>query len=129
MGMAFTEALRPLGTTPSQAGVLLRIHRHPDANMAKLAELASVTPQTMHRTVIGLERRKLVQRTQLPGDRKSIYLSLTPAGANVLSQAEAVLKTEQDPLAQTFNAQELDILFGLLQRFEAAFKRPERQHS
>jgi hypothetical protein len=52
MGMAFTEALRPPGITPSQAGVLLPIDRYPDMNMAKSADVASVTPQTMYRFVI-----------------------------------------------------------------------------
>jgi len=129
MGMAFTEALRPLGITPSQAGVLLHIDRYPDMNMAKLADVASVTPQTMHRLVVGLERRELVQRNQRVGDRKSIYLSLTSAGADVLSRAEAILKAEQEVLRRTFNVQESDALFGFLQRFEAAFQRPERRHS
>jgi DNA-binding MarR family transcriptional regulator len=129
MGMAFTEALRPLGITPSQAAVLLHVDRYPDLNMARLAEVASVTPQTMHRIVVGLERSKLVHRNQRAGDRKSIYLSLTPAGADVLSQAEAILKAEQEVLRNTFSVQELDAFFDFLQRFEAAFQRPERRHS
>ena len=93
--------------------------------LAKLADVALVTPQTMHRLVVGLERRELVHRNQRAGDRKSIYLSLTSAGADVLSRAEAILKAEQEVLRQTFNVQELDVLFGFLQRFEAAFQRPE----
>lgn len=129
MGMAFAEALRPLGITPSQAGVLLRIDRYPDINMAKLADVASVTPQTMHRIVVELERRDLVHRNQKAGDRKSVYLSLTPAGADVLSQGEAILKAEQEVLKQTFSARELGAFFGLLRRFETAFQSPERRHS
>ncbi len=128
MGMSFSEALRPLGITPSQAGVLLHIDRYPDVNMARLADVASVAPQTMHRIVVGLERRELVHRNQRTGDRKSIYLSLTPAGADVLSQAEAILRAEQEVLRQAFNPQELDAFFDFLQRFEAAFQRPERRH-
>ena len=128
MGMSFSEALRPFGITPSQAGVLLHIDRCPDVNMARLADVASVAPQTMHRIVVGLERRNLVHRKQRAGDRKSIYLSLTPAGADVLGQAEAILKAEQEVLRQAFNPQELDDFFDFLQRFEAAFQRPERRH-
>ncbi len=128
MGTSFREALRPLGITPSQAGVLLHIERYPDVNMAGLADVASVAPQTMHRIVVGLERRDLVRRDQRAGDRKSIYLSLTPAGAELLVRAEAILKAEQDVLRQTFDAQELAALFAFLQRFEAAFQRPERRH-
>lgn len=75
MSVNFTEGLRPLGITPSQAGVLLHIDRYPDENMAGLAEVAFVTPQTLHRIVVGLEKRELVYRDQRPGDRKSVFLS------------------------------------------------------
>jgi DNA-binding MarR family transcriptional regulator len=129
MGMAFAEALRPLGITPAQAGVLILIDRYPDTNMAKLADVASVTPQTMHRIVVGLERRDLVHRNQKAGDRKSVYLSLTPAGADVLDQAETILKAGQEVLGKTFSAQEMGTFLDLLQRFETAFQRPERRDS
>jgi DNA-binding MarR family transcriptional regulator len=127
MGVSFTEGLRPLGITPSQAGVLLHIDRYPDVNMAGLAQVAVVTPQTMHRIVVGLERRELVHRDQKVGNRKSVFLSLTTQGVDVLHQAEVILRARQRVLRKTFSVKEIDAFTAFLVRFEAAFQDPERQ--
>ena len=125
MSVNFTEGLRPLGITPSQAGVLLHIDRYPDENMAGLAEVAFVTPQTLHRIVVGLEKRELVYRDQRPGDRKSVFLSLTTEGVDVLHQAENILRAKQEVLRKAFSIKEIDAFTVLLQRFEAAFQDPK----
>lgn len=129
MGKAFTEALRKLGVTPAQVGVLLHIDRFPEITMAKVAETALITPQTMNRIVTGLERRRLVDRRKKDGDRKSFYLSLTPLGKEILGNAEVVLKDEQDRLQQVFTPQELSTLYSLLQRFEAVFSKADGDES
>lgn len=129
MGVSFTKALWPLGITPSQAGVLLHIDRYPDVNMAGLAEVTSVTPQTMHRIVVGLEKRELIHRDQRAGDRKSVFLSLTTEGGGVLRQAEIILKARQEVLGKTFSVKEIDAFTVFLQRFETAFQDPERRRS
>lgn len=123
MGVTFDTVLRPLGITASQIGVLLYIDRYPEATMAKLADLAAITPQTMHRLVIGLERHSLIQRNRKSDNKKSYYLSLTLAGTQLLRQAEIILKAEQDVLKEYFQPQELDTLYLLLQKFEAAFQK------
>ncbi len=127
MGKAFTKALRPLRITPAQAGVLLNIDRFPEITMAKVADIAFITPQTMYRIVVGLERRKFVLRNKKEGDRKSFYLSLTPAGKDLLNQAEAILRDEQDVIQQAFSPQEMDTLYALLERFEAAFSKTQKE--
>jgi DNA-binding MarR family transcriptional regulator len=121
MGVVFDAALRPLGITAAQAGVLLHLDRYPRATMAELSRLASVTPQTMHRLVVGLERRGLVQRRQLADDRKALEVAVTAEGAEILAAAEVVLMREQDVVLGHFTPQELDQLAGFLDRFERVF--------
>jgi DNA-binding MarR family transcriptional regulator len=121
MGIVFDAALRPLGITAAQAGVLLHLDRFPKATMAELSRLASVTPQTMHRLVVGLERRGLVQRRKLDDDKKALKVVITENGAEVLCQAEAVLKIEQDPILEYFNHSELDHFAEFLERFDQVF--------
>jgi DNA-binding MarR family transcriptional regulator len=127
MGKAFSKVLRPLRITPAQAGVLLHIDRFPEITMAKVADIASITPQTMQRIVMGLEHRKLVQRNKKEGDRKSFYLSLTPSGKDLLDKAEAILKDEQSIIKEEFSPQELDTLYSLLERFESAFSKTRKE--
>jgi DNA-binding MarR family transcriptional regulator len=121
MGTVFDAALRPLGITAAQAGVLLHLDRYPRATMAELSRLAAVTPQTMHRLVVGMERRGLVQRQRLDDDRKSLKVEITGQGAELLGRAEVTLMKEQDALLESFTSPELDQLAGLLDRFERVF--------
>jgi len=121
MGMVFDGALRPLGITAAQAGVLLHLDRYPGATMAELSRLASVTPQTMHRLVVGMERRGLVCRRPLDDDRKSLEVAITGKGAELLGRAEVALMREQDGLLECFTASELGQFAAFLDRFERVY--------
>ncbi len=122
MGMAFEKALQPIGVTHAQVGVLLAISRKPDATMAELARFIAVTPQSFHRIAIALERRGLIQRVRKADNQKSYYLRLTTEGKKLEERAEVPLKIVQDKLMSQFTPQELDELYTLLVKFEAAFK-------
>jgi DNA-binding MarR family transcriptional regulator len=100
-----------LGITVAQANALLHLDRYPEATMARLA---SVAPLTMHRVVVGLKRRGFVRRQPLERDNKSLTVSITDTGAEVLGRATAVLKKGQDLLLTRFTESELNLLGGLL---------------
>jgi MarR family transcriptional repressor of mepA len=121
MALVFEAKLRPLEVTTSQAVVLLAIDRNPDATMARVARSVAITQHTFQRIVAGLERRGLVVRESRGGEQKSLYLSLTSSGTQLLRRTEAILKAEQDVIREHFDAQELQTLYMLLQRFEAIF--------
>ena len=70
--------------------------------MADLSRLAAVTPQTMHRLVVGMERGGLVRRHRLDDDRKSLKVAITGKGAELLGRAELALMKEQDALLECF---------------------------
>ena len=121
LGLVFDAALRPIGITAAQAGVLLHLDRYPTATMAELSRLASVTPQTMHRLVVGLERRGLVERRQLSPDRKALEVTVTEQGTDVLRKAEVVLGRAQDALLDEFTPSELDQFAEFLTRLERVY--------
>lgn len=122
MGMAFEKALKPIGITHAQVGVLLAISRRPDVTMAELARFIAVTPQSLHRIAVTLEHRGLIQRFHKADNQKSFYLRLTAKGKQLEERAEVPLKAEQDKLKDKFTLQELDGLYTLLVKFEATFK-------
>lgn len=121
MGMVLDAALRPLGITAAQAGVLLHLDRYPRATMAELSRLAAVTPQTMHRLVVGMERGGLVRRHRLDDDRKSLKVAITGKGAELLGRAELALMKEQDALLECFTPSELGQFAEFLDRFERVY--------
>jgi len=121
LGVALDGAVRPLGITAAQANVLLHLDRYPAASMADLARLASVTAQTMHRLVVSLERRGYVRRRPLDGDKKTLEIAITGAGAEILRDAERALRREQDLLLVQFTSEEIVRFREFLERFERTF--------
>lgn len=119
-------ALRPTGVTGPQGRALLFLGRYPDATMAELSRLASVSPQSMHRLVVGLERQGLVQRRRIAGDDKALGLSVTAEGADVVRRAEAVLAEIHDAVLGAFDDAELRRLLDVLERVEDACRRHAR---
>ena len=80
-----------------------------------------MTPQTMHRIVVGLQRRGLVTRAPAVGDRKSLAVSITGPGRAVLAKTETALRVKQDILLCDFSQSEFDLFFEFLGWFERAF--------
>jgi len=122
LGLLFADALRPLGITAAQVGVLLHLDRFPGVAMPHLVTAVAVTPQTMHRIIISLEKHDWIERRRRADNKKTYYISLTSTGKIMLQRAEAVLKSSQDELKQHFTSKELKTLHDLLQRFEATIK-------
>ena len=76
----------PLLSVP-QFRVLTYLNRVPGAPLASVAEHLGVTRSTASAIVDRLVRRKLVNRTEDPQERRCVVLTLTAAGAQHLQQA------------------------------------------
>ena len=70
-----------------QFRVLAFLSRRPGAPLSGVAEHLGVTRSTASAIVDRLVRRKLVNRAVHPEERRSVVLTLTPAGAQHLQQA------------------------------------------
>jgi DNA-binding MarR family transcriptional regulator len=70
-----------------QFRVLTFLSRRPGAPLSSVAEHLGVARSTASATVDRLVRRKLVSRTAHPEERRSVVLTLTPAGAQHLQHA------------------------------------------
>ena len=80
------RAERPAGSQPlARLGVLAQLHQRGPASAGALAVSAGVQPQTLTRTLAGLEHDGLVSRQADPADRRRALLALTSAGREVLA--------------------------------------------
>jgi DNA-binding MarR family transcriptional regulator len=70
-----------------QFRVLTYLSRRPGVPLSRVAEHLGVARSTASATVDRLVRRKLVSRTSHPEERRSVVLTLTPAGADHLQHA------------------------------------------
>ena len=87
-GAALYDALRDLGITPSQYGVMQALVRLEKASSAELARAVFVTPQAMTGLIAGLERQGYIRRKPLKSSRV-IEATLTSVGRRVFAEATA----------------------------------------
>jgi DNA-binding MarR family transcriptional regulator len=96
--LRFSEtAARQIGITPQQHQVLLAIAGFPGRDQITMSELAERL-QIQHHSAVGLVNRLaaqgLVGREPGTEDRRQVYVSLTPAGSQILAQLSAAHREE-----------------------------------
>ena len=92
-----------------------------DERSSLLAERPAVAKPTITAVVDGLVDRSLVAREAVAGDRSSIRVALTPAGAAALRGAEQEMG---ETLGRIFeHARERDVLLGALLDLDDALAR------
>ena len=76
----FRRRLEPIGVTPLQAGVMLYLHRHPDAKMKDTAAAMGVRSPTLTDVIDALVRKRLVTRQRALHDTRTLCLRLSRQG-------------------------------------------------
>ncbi len=101
------QAVNGLRLTTAQYMVLSMLgHREP-LSSAQLSRRFSVTPQTMFKLIATLKRKGLVSRRSMNGDRRSLHVSLTPAGRRVLAVCEQAVGALEANLFRNFSGGQL----------------------
>jgi DNA-binding MarR family transcriptional regulator len=87
--MRLARRLRQMKTddtlTTSQLATLATLDRHGPLTLGELAAHEHVQPPSMTRIAAALEAAELVRRTAHPSDGRQVLLTVTPAGARLLS--------------------------------------------
>jgi DNA-binding MarR family transcriptional regulator len=105
-----------------QFRVLTFLSRRPGAPLSSVAEHLGVTRSTASATVDRLVRRKLVSRTTHPEERRSVVLTLTPAGAQHLQHAREAASTRMAKVLAGLPAADLIRVTQGLTLLGSAFK-------
>lgn len=103
-----------LSTTQFQALAILRSTQPVTAMV--MAGMLRIAGPTATRAIDSLERRGLVAKERDPQDRRIVWLTLTPEGAQVL---DATHQRQQDwihKILQSLSADEVDMLSILLEK-------------
>jgi len=110
----FEDECRAVGLTPAQFGVLTVLETHPGLGQSSLARGLGFDKVTVLRVLRGLETRGLVAR-EAPDGKRSVSVSLTPAGQEVLSQAQKPAEKAYRRLMAPLDKDQQDQLLTLLQ--------------
>jgi DNA-binding MarR family transcriptional regulator len=89
------RALRPLGLTSAQYGVLAALHSLSMAgarpSQRELADVVGLEPMFVSRLARALERRRLLERRSREDDPRALQLALTARGVEVVTAARAIV--------------------------------------
>ena len=76
----FRRSLEPLRVTPLQAGMLLFLHRHPEARLTDAAAALRVNPPTLSVVLTDLVRKRWVAKRRSVTDSRVVHLRLSRQG-------------------------------------------------
>jgi DNA-binding MarR family transcriptional regulator len=112
------KALGGVGLSLAKFGVLARlVEAGEPLPLGSLAERCSCVRSNMTQLVDRLEAERLVERVQVPNDRRSILATLTPAGRDLYDEARRALESADEELFASLGDVERAALKLLLQRF------------
>ena len=110
------EALRPLGLTTPQYGVLCALEAQPGLSNARLARALFVTAQTMHGVLSNLEREGLVERQAASENGRAKHGTLTARGTERLDEAHGAVERVEARMMDALGAGEATRLTASLLR-------------
>jgi DNA-binding MarR family transcriptional regulator len=88
----FRKILEPICVTPLQAGVLLFLSRHADANLTDTAIALGVKPPTLSTVVTDLMRKRWITKSRSVADTRAVCLSLRRRGEALARRIEGQVR-------------------------------------
>jgi DNA-binding MarR family transcriptional regulator len=124
----FHDVLAPLELEPSQFAVLRAVGFSEGSSQQALAEGLHISASHMVAIVDERERRALLERRPLAGDRRVRSLHLTGAGKKLLARAFELAKQFEQLLSKPLSAQERSQLLGFLDQMAEALELQPGAH-
>jgi DNA-binding MarR family transcriptional regulator len=113
------RAVRPLGLTAQQIGVILMLSCNRAHTPYELSRAMSYDSGSMTRMLDRLEKKGFIVRTRSDADRRMVRLELTPHGREVAQQLPRLGAAVLNEQLQGFTAGDVATLTGLLGRLIA----------
>ena len=107
------------GLTLSQYALLSGLARRPSARVRDLAAEAGITASTATRILDTLERRRVIDRVRVPEDRRTVTVTLTGQGRELLREQDEWLRARQRQFFEGLPAEEQELAPDLLMRLAA----------
>ncbi|MBV8664264.1 MAG: MarR family transcriptional regulator [Hyphomicrobiales bacterium] len=115
--------LRAFGLDYQRWRVMAVLNEETDCSMRRLSDLSSVDRTTLTRTLNLMQEEGLVTRRLRASDRRSVSVSLSPHGRQLLKQILPIVLGQSERALAGFTAQEFDELRGQLTRIAENLKR------
>ncbi len=104
------------GLTWSQYALLRALSGRDGARIGDLAGEAAISPSTATRILDALERRDIVRRRRVPGDRRGVTVALTGRGRIALDRQDAWMRGREQAFFSALPESEQALAPDLLRR-------------
>ena len=116
VSQVFAERMAAYGLKQVDFSVLSLIAHNPGATSRQLCSTLDILPPNLVSLIAAMDSRGLIERRPHPHDGRAIGLYLTPAGEDLIREAEqTVMQLEADASAR-LTARERETLIRLLQK-------------
>ena len=105
---------RGLGITPGQMIVLYTLYKKDGASITDLSKRCYLDNSTLTGLMDRLERLRLVQRVDVPGDRRAFSIFLTPEALAMRSQVTEVMEQVATTMLAGCSEQEIVVFEKVL---------------
>jgi DNA-binding MarR family transcriptional regulator len=122
---AVDEALKPLGLSGAQFGVMRALSEEPDLSGAELARRLAVTAQSMNELLGVLVAHAYIERTPHPTHGRIVRTRLTSTGKRALAKSTAVVERLTDQMLSGLTPDEHQRFTRYLERCVAALEPKE----
>lgn len=112
----FLEAMAPYKLRPVDFSVLSLVAHNPGITSRQLCATLGILPPNLVGMLNALEKRALVSRQPHPRDGRAVGLHLTPAGLDLVRDAERTASELEAGVAQRLTPAELKTLIRLLKK-------------
>jgi DNA-binding MarR family transcriptional regulator len=112
---------RPGELSYAQFGLLFGLADDRELSASELAGCADVSPGTATQMLDGLAALGLIQRRRSELDRRSVLVSLTPRGRELIAERKARYQARWDEALAQFSASDLDTAAAVLDRMRTLF--------
>ncbi|MBC2778587.1 MarR family winged helix-turn-helix transcriptional regulator [Parasphingopyxis marina] len=116
MATDFGEAMQGTGMRPTLVSIMAVIDANPGLNQGQLGRALSIQRANMVSLVGGLMDRGLVERRDVPGDKRAFALHLTPDGEAMLAECFRRVEAHEEKMLAEISSGEKARLIELLQR-------------
>jgi len=111
-----TALLSKEGIAPEQRILLEILHSCEKINQTTLASMLNKSPTTVSRTLDSLEKKALIVKKEVLGDKRANFIEVTPEGEAILERTESTIQTFRASLDNIFTPEEKQQLFTLLEK-------------
>jgi DNA-binding MarR family transcriptional regulator len=112
MRCAGTGRMVRSGISMTHLHILWLLEHHGDLTMGRLAELVDVSLSNASGLIDRMEERGLVERIRVPDDRRVVLVRVSPEGARMRDEIEAIKQDQMRSILGKLDAAQLTRLLG-----------------